>query len=567
MSLNITYGSFNFPDPKPFVEKEQTPINYGGLWGQKTKILLNGQVTGSSFNSLINNQQSLIDNLSKDYQTLKIGEDRDIFNIDIAKVVGIDFNQSLYVGAVDYQIEFECYESGFFNQQFGVIEPKNEYSFQENPDSTMTLNHEISAKGLNTSTVSNNSLENAKNFVKNLTGYNTSLIKPFAIRNNIPYNSILTEYSESIDRINSTYSIKEAYSIDISTTGIYDNSKYITRYTVNVNEDSENEFKTVSINGDITAGFINNEITTSDLRTRAESLNLKNICENFSALSLNLKPNSLKFEEDNRVKKVSFSAEFDTNKLDGYGYANAYFDYTININFDIINNLSTFSINGAVKCPAGYLKERYNKVLSFYSNYMNTTSRGVEDYLFNLTNSFYGQIKSSMGIPSNYLNNTANSLSVIRSPYAGEISVSADFQDNKGLNPSVEDSKKIKNIKYTIETLPIMDIFRPNPTYDVNGKYFIYELGKSKSLEKVNISLSIDFSKNISIQEATSLTKKYFNIIKSNYGYQGYIINNEQMSTFKYDKSEDIKYINYQSNLIRASNENDKPFLPGKVLK
>ena len=144
---------------------------------------------------------------------------------------------------------------------------------------------------------------------------------------------------------------------------------------------------------------------------------------------------------------------------------------------------------------------------------------------------------------------------------------SFDFQDNKGLNPSVEDSKKIKNIKYTIETLPIMDIFRPNPTYDVNGKYFIYELGKSKSLEKVNISLSIDFSKNISIQEATSLTKKYFNIIKSNYGYQGYIINNEQMSTFKYDKSEDIKYINYQSNLIRASNENDKPFLPGKVLK
>ena len=39
------------------------------------------------------------------------------------------------------------------------------------------------------------------------------------------------------------------------------------------------------------------------------------------------------------------------------------------------------------------------------------------------------------------------------------------------------------------------------------------------------------------------------------------------MSTFKYDKSEDIKYINYQSNLVRTSNENDKPFLPGKVLK
>jgi hypothetical protein len=110
-----------------------------------------------------------------------------------------------------------------------------------------------------------------------------------------------------------------------------------------------------------------------------------------------------------------------------------------------------------------------------------------------------------------------------------------------------------------------MDIFRPNPTYDVNGKYFIYELGKSKSLEKVSISLNIDFSKNISIQEATILTKKYFSIIKSNYGYEGYIINNEQMSSFKYDKSEDIKYINYQSNLVRRSSENDSPFLPGKV--
>ena len=40
MSLNISYGNFNFPDPKPFVQKEQTPINYGGIWGQNTKIIL-----------------------------------------------------------------------------------------------------------------------------------------------------------------------------------------------------------------------------------------------------------------------------------------------------------------------------------------------------------------------------------------------------------------------------------------------------------------------------------------------------------------------------------------------
>jgi hypothetical protein len=566
MSLSISYGNFNFPDPKPFVQKEQTPINYGGIWGQNTKIILNGVITGASFNQIINNQEYLISGLSKDYQRLTIGEDRDIFNVDIAKLVNIDFNQSKYVGVVDYQVEFQCYESGFFNQTFGILDPVNEYIFEENSNSTINLSHNISAKGFTTSNQINNSLDNAKKFVKNLTGYNESILKPFAIKNDIFYNPILTEYSESIDRINSIYSVKENYLINISQTGENDDAKYLTRYAVNVNEDAENDFKAVSINGEIISDFINSSTSMSELRNYAENLNLKNICESKSNLKLNAKPLNLNFTEDPKTKKITFSADFNTNKLDDLGTGNAYFDYKVNVDFDTINNLSIFSLDGIVTCQGGYTKEKYKKVLDFYSGQMSTGSRGIEGYLFNLTNDFYKKVKNPMSLSSNFLDNTANNLSVTRSPYVGQISISAGFQDRNGLNPDDADTKYIKNITYNISINPIMDIFKPNPTYDVNGKYLVYELGQSKTLEKATILLNIQYSRGVLGADAQDLAKKYFNIIKSNYGYQEYIINNESLSFIKYDKSNDIRSANYQIDLIKKSKSTDEPFIPGKVL-
>lgn len=568
-SLNISYGSFQFPDPVPFVEKEQMPINYGGLWSQKTQIKLNGVVTGLSFNDIISAQENIVSNLSKDYQTLII----DAKNFGIAKVNGINFSDSVYVGVVNYDIEFECYEQPLFNGTFGVVEPKNEYSFQENQDNTISVTHSISAKGFPTTattSTSNNALENAKNFVQNLAGYdpNAGGLKPYLIKNNITYNPILVESTESIDRINSIYSLEEKYLIDLNSADptISADARFLTRYTVNINEDAENDFRTVSIDGEVSAGLLNNAVTIADIREYVANINLKGVCEEVSSLTLNLKPENLNFSEDKQSKRITFSAEFNTNALDaGNADSDPYFDYGINVNYDIINNLTTFAINGTLRCAGGNLKERYKRVLDYYDNTINSTAtRGTEDYLYNLVNTFYGQVKSSLGLPSNYLNNTTSNLSVIRSPYAGEVSISADFQDNKGLVNN-SDTILIKDIKYSIQVSPVLDIFRPNATYDVNGKYLIYELGKSRKLEKINISINIIFNRGVNMTKAKQLAKAYFDLIRSNYSYSSHIIDNENMDFVKYETSSDIRDMSYTINLVKLSSLSEVSFIPGKI--
>ena len=76
------------------------------------------------------------------------------------------------IGAASYSIELDCYQSSDFNGTFGVMDPVNQWSFNEGDDSLITINHTISARGFKTS---NSAITNAKNFVSGRIGGLTNI--------------------------------------------------------------------------------------------------------------------------------------------------------------------------------------------------------------------------------------------------------------------------------------------------------------------------------------------------------------------------------------------------------
>ena len=105
---------------------------------------------------------------SKDFQTLTVTENSvDILEFKNCIIRGVNFTDGNQ-GKIDYSISLECYLESEFNGTFGVIDPENTFSYEEQENGIVSVNHSISARGLQTgsSTASpNQPLNNAINFV------------------------------------------------------------------------------------------------------------------------------------------------------------------------------------------------------------------------------------------------------------------------------------------------------------------------------------------------------------------------------------------------------------------
>jgi hypothetical protein len=551
----ITYNAYTFPSPAPFIEKENSAINYGGIWGQATNIKLKGFLEGSSYLDTLSKQQLIVSGLSEDYKTLTINLDGATLDLPVAKVNFIKFSQPNTLYLSEYDVEFEGYESGLFNGTFGIIEPINSYSFEENKNNSITLLHKISAKGFNTSSITNNALQNAKTFVSGLMGYDDTF-KPVKIRD-ISYDPILVGLSEQIDRINCVYSVEETYLIDLEDPGVL---SYFTRYKINVDEDKENDFKIVTINGEITAPIVNlplqSPIDFSGVRDYAQNLDLKTLCESGTSLNLFEIPSSLSFDENEKNKKITFSCQFTTDAIANDGI---YFDYNINISYDFIQSVGNFEINGNIKAK-GYIKDKYEKVQSYFDSAIATDP---EDYLYQIIKNYYDNFKSSLGYTTSLaLDKKCKNLSINKNPFDSQISISASFSDEKRVS---DDNREITNISYSIKEIPNMDIFSPRPTMDINGRYIIYEYDKVKTLKSKDINIEIAFKNNINLDSGKFILDSYIENLKSPYSLSNFVVLNENLNFNRASNANYIKNISYNMSLQEKDGLNKTAFLPGKI--
>ena len=381
--------------------------------------------------------------------------------------------------------------------------PVNQFTINKQ-NNTLTLNHNVSAQGINTSSTNySNSLDNAISFVNQFTGLNAipdlyiedniGLPEEIIITNNIFYQGkykkidqgndliywskidepglsifrpnyfgyptwtllssnpdhptyinpsnnkevfpvynwdslniyinsgqfILLEQKESINRIDSTYSIQEIYTKDLHS----DHANYgILRYTTEYNSGAEQDVVNFSIKGQYSDSAINGDFEelksgfNSDIKPNLFSKLSGNI-DSFYNGYINPIPLSFSVNENSGSHNIDFQFEYDNLNL-----PNPYISYTSNISRDEISQIISVNLNADIIVRGGSLASRYATAQSTYSSAVNALN-DIASYLYSGFIEFNGY---NFSYPLRRLKlDTKDNKSL------GKISLSATFDDKE----------------------------------------------------------------------------------------------------------------------------------------
>ena len=517
-STKVTYGAggtlYDFDEqPTPFVTIDQEMLNeHGGpadgRWGRADHLSINGILTGvaggdscaNGFNNLVYAQTRLLSGFGKDFQNLVI-EDSGIYGVHPKQadpvytghnciVRNVSFEESSYNGILGYSIQLDAYNPNFWSQvtnAMGVLDPSDSYDFDQDPeDEIVKINHTVSARGFNTST--DLALQNAISFVQGRTGYKFEGYVGFpkfieagtcgsagtAGNEGNPdvddccFIPILQSQSESINRIEGSYSVSETYEADPSGC-----SGIILRYTTTLESGIGDDFATATIDAEAKHAKTGD---WEELRTYFKDLNFYQLLVDDTAYSdLNPTPSSLSVEEYETGRRITFKGTYDDNDLFGAKAVNSYYDYSVSLSTDEITNITSATVNGTIK-SRGNLEERTAKSSDHLDNviYQNDNP----SYLRGKAVEVYDEFKSS----DYSLRLNPNSLS-IASGTKGEIQVSASFDDSYLLDDNIE----LRDSTYSCDVNTALPIFKPKASVSENGLYVIFE---TSVVNRENFSIS-----------------------------------------------------------------------------
>jgi hypothetical protein len=417
-------------------------------------------------------------------------------------VKSISFDQSNYAGIINYNIELNSTSiSG------NIIEPANEYSFTENEDKSISLSHNVSAKGINTSQApyKSNAIDNAISFVRNCTGLiNVPTTKFISGNNNKFY---LQNFSESIDRLNAVYSIQENYTSNLL------NGKFSgnLNYALDINSGADSNIIEINIKGDYKGpkgGDINNLRNTLDVTGLISGL--------YSGY-FNKVPVQYNITENIAQNLINFNYSFDN-----VDFPNPYYKYQSSISRDELQQVYNIQIQGDILT-------RGNRAHRYYLANAN---------LINLTGQF---LNVASGILTGFkdFNQDSNAstlrllnISIQRDPNKGTVSATANYDDkfmptdifvDATYNVNVDaphwymNNQPTCNIKgyhiindFDITTLPKLGLSTSFKYKDITGSNNELSLRQTaKSLTEQLTPLNYDFA--VKLQDSESFVKKYNN--------------------------------------------------------
>lgn len=444
--------------PTPLVGKQEAPIRYGERWGNKTTLTLNGQLTGCTYNNLITAQKSLISVFGYDFQNFSIIENgATIFSKPYIIIRELRFPNSNYVGVIPYNITLDCYDQNLFSGVYGVLDPRDEWSFEESTEGLINVNHTISARGFNTNSGVSNGFDNAKNFVLSKTGINPN-ISPYFITTPSGFNPCLKSLAEKPDRFNGTYSVTETYVADkfFGTNGVL-------RYSVSFDCDEEGHAR-VAVNGTIDGCGMAADV--SSIRARYNTLNLYNLAlEVYSGATnstgLNTDYISRGYTEDPYARKLSFNSVYDN-----FPGGQTYLDYHVGVSSGE-NGITDVTFEGTIK-GRGDLAARWQRVQNYYSTFNP----------FPVAQSGYYAVFPSSPFP---LNPNDLTKSVTFNAFHGEINLNYHW-DNKEIPwPGFAD------LSYTLNYTPPLEKIIVNPLLALCGRD--YYLGDAGYVQRASFSI------------------------------------------------------------------------------
>jgi hypothetical protein len=482
MSTQVLYNGKELT-PTPFVNRSEKGIDYGSRWGYEDSINLNGRwlVSGNAQTGVISALTGIFAGQFVSFEVKDAGTS--IFKYD--KCILEEFsiqNDKFYPGTyINYSARIRN-----INVPSGVIDPSNDYSFTQNLDGTVDIEHKISAKGIVTST---DGLTNAKNFVKAFTGIGS--FSGVFVSAGTP---VFLSRAETIDRLNSSYSISEKYKY---TSG--ENLSYIYTHSLTLDESKENTYKKLGLSLDIVGSSLTSNIAT--LRATAAAIDpLTFISSKYgiSSSGSNIIVNNFSISENSGQNTIKISADFFSGIGDEY---TGFFDYDVNLNWDKIGNIRSYSINGNYTSTAPIDKRN-----GYINTFLNTTisNKNYTGYLYNIiTNSV---LYTDSNFTTSYsLNPTPKSFSLNQNTGAGTLSLTASFDDQDFISGAAESS-------FNISTELPVHLFEFKPSANVEGVYIIQDLD-SETREKVTASVDIKTESS----KVSSLTPTATSIIFNNF--------------------------------------------------
>jgi hypothetical protein len=522
----IKYNNKRIPvsgtGPTPYISLSDDVITYGDRWGISQRIVLNGVITGNSFDDLYTAQTGLVDIFSSSYKVLKVleGADDTVVTGEVAafsgcSVQGVSFDNAPYNKVVNYSVELISYPSGltgFFSGNYGILDPKDEINITPGSDGVGTITHSVSARGFVINTI-DDAIDNVKSYVASRTGVSRVLTLPLAtsIDNSGSFTPVLVSISENLDRLNLTYSIEESYRFktitgDSESAQNYSFNNYnLVSYSTSLTSGAGDDFVTASIQGEIKAGITGatGDALISGLINQLSGLNPYAVISGKYG-----SPNGFKFcedpievsiNEDRKARKVGFNISYDN--LEFYSSANdqivfngCYLDATISHNIDDLSSIDTLEVRGEVKCR-GSVSNKYAKSLDYVTELFTAGTSPSAPRLYTLVNDYYSAYYSSS--PKFTLNSQPVSVQVEANPLLGTVSLTVTY-DNKDrfLGLSTSD--------YSIEYTPANTIFTYGFSCNNSLRHIAVDMNVLKR-EKAGINLSVSKP---NTSESTLLTNK-----------------------------------------------------------
>jgi len=502
------------------------------IWNKYTKIYPSDENLSTIFGEDID--------INSIGNTIIIGKELDINNQGVANIYSqddfyekiyqnsgivirsINFDNSNYGGIVDYSIELDSIRvSG------NVLDPVNEFQFSENENKTVTLSHSISAKGINTnlSSAKSNALNNAISFVRLNTGLANVPSTKFISGNINKF--YLQNFSESIDRLNGSYSIQETYINNYLDNSLSGNLTY----TIDVNSGSESNFLQINVRGQY-KGPRNGNI--SDLRG---SLNVTGLITGTYSGYFNPIPIEYNITENTGENSINFDYSFDNINL-----PNPYYRYESNISKDEIQQIYNVQVRGEIVA-------RGNR------NYRYFLSTGN---IINLTGQFISVASGILTGFKDFNGDTYQSnlrllnITIDENPNEGTVSANASYDDKFMPSGNATDGS------YNISVEAARWYMNNQATCNIKGFHIINDFDIT-TLPKISINTSLKYknltginNENILRSEIKNITN---NIIPNNYNFNTKLQDSESY-TKKYNNFNSITDISYKLDKVDLSNQN-----------
>jgi subtilisin-like proprotein convertase family protein len=435
-------------------------------------------------------------------------------------VRSISFNESNYAGLIDYTIELSSTKlSG------NVTSPTNEYSFTENEDKTISLSHNVSAQGINTNENSSrsNAIDNAISFVKSYTGLaNLPTTKFISGSSN---NFYLQNFSESIDRLNGSYSIQESYISNLLNTGASGNLNY----TSDITSGSDSNSVQINLRGQY-KGPKNGDINS--LRT---NLNVTGLLKSIYSGYFNPIPIQYNISENTGENSINFDYSFDNINL-----PNPYYKYSANITKDELEQVYNVQVGGEI-IARGNRVHRYSLATS---NINNLTGQFITVASGILTG--FKDFNSDATVSNLRLLN----ISIDQNPNNGTVSAKADYDDKFMPTGNFIDAD------YSVSVQAPIWYMNNNPTCNANGFYIINDFDIT-TLPKLTINTKTITPNDSNIPESI-LRKNIENISKNiqpnNYNFDIKLEDSYNISK-KYSNLLNPYEISYVLNKTTTSNQ------------